>query len=77
VRYGQLGLVPLHTSGAQLGLPADPAGTTVQLPRLPARLQASQLAPHGVLQQKPSAQKPLMHSPPPAQAEPFDFLASH
>jgi hypothetical protein len=48
---GQVDAAPLQTYGAQLGLPADPAGTLVQLPRLPATLQALQAPAHELLQQ--------------------------
>ncbi len=43
-------LAPLQTYGLQLGLPTEPAATTVQVPRPPATLHASQLAPHEALQ---------------------------
>jgi hypothetical protein len=48
---GQLVAAPSHRYGEQLGPPGEPAGTTEQVPRLPDTLQASQLAPHVVLQQ--------------------------
>jgi hypothetical protein len=39
-------------------------------------LHASQAPPHAVLQQTPSTQLPLAHSPAPAQLEPFVFFAT-
>jgi hypothetical protein len=38
-------------------------GISVQVPTLPARLQASQVPAQAVLQQTPSTQLPLAHSP--------------
>jgi hypothetical protein len=43
--------MPSHRYGAQLGAPAVPAGTTPQLPSLPARLQALHAPPHADDQQ--------------------------
>ena len=64
-----LGLAILLT-----GVPgAIPAGMTAQVPTLPARLHASQAAPQAVLQQTPSAQKPLLHWLPRPHAPPFVF----
>jgi hypothetical protein len=51
-----------------------PSGTAVQTPTLPARLHFSHVPPHRALQQTPSAQKPLKHSPSPPQAKPSFFL---
>ncbi len=48
---GQIACEPSHTYGVQLGLPADPAATTVHVPRLLATLHASQLEPQAALQQ--------------------------
>ncbi len=48
---GQLVEPPSHTSGEQLGSPAEPAGASPQLPSLPARLQESQLSLQAELQQ--------------------------
>jgi hypothetical protein len=48
-----------------------PAGTGEQLPSADGSAQLRQLPPHAVLQQMPSMQKPLAHSPPVMQAWPF------
>jgi hypothetical protein len=42
----------------------------VQAPTVPASAQDWQVPPHALLQQTPCAQKPLLHSVPPAHAEP-------
>jgi hypothetical protein len=52
---------PLHRYGAHGGLPADPAGTFVQVPSCPLRLHASHPPPQALSQQRPSAQLPLLH----------------
>ena len=54
---------------------AFPAGTTVQIPGDPCTLQARQVSLHEVLQQTPSAQKPLWQSLLQAQASPFGRAA--
>ncbi len=74
---GQLVPEPLHRYGAQLGLPVEPAGLGVHVPKLPDTLHASQAAPQAVLQQYPSMQLPLVHSTALAQLWPFAFLATH
>ncbi len=53
---GQRGEVPLHTYGAQEGLPALPEGMGLHVPTLPVRLQTSQLLSHAELQHTPSTQ---------------------
>jgi hypothetical protein len=50
---------------------ACPAGMTVQIPGDPCTLQARQVSLHAVLQQTPSAQKPLWQSLLQAQVSPF------
>jgi hypothetical protein len=50
-----------------------PAGTGVQVPANPARLQERQ-PPHCWLQQTPCWQSPVPHSAPPAQVAPVVFL---
>ncbi len=55
----QVVLDPSQRYGEQDGLPAEPSGTTEQVPSLPASSQASQLSPQAVLQQYPSTQFPL------------------
>jgi hypothetical protein len=54
---------------------ALPAGTTVQIPGDPWTSQARQVSLHEVLQQMPSAQKPLWQSLVQAQASPFGRAA--
>jgi hypothetical protein len=54
-----------------------PAGRLVQVPRLPARLQARQGPVHVVLQQRPSTQLPEAHSQPKEHVAPLDFSATH
>jgi hypothetical protein len=53
-------LAPVHTNGAQLGVPAAPLARSVQEPGVAVHVShgPSQAAP----QQTPSAQKPLVHS---------------
>ena len=58
------------------GLPAAPAGTLVQVPTEPARLQALQLPTHAVLQQALSTQLALAHSFKPAQPTPRAFFGT-
>ena len=56
--------VPPQVSPAPVQAARGAAGAPVegrQAPRLAARLQASHCPPHEVLQQTPSAQKPLWH----------------
>jgi hypothetical protein len=53
--------LPLHTYGAQLGLPVEPDDMLVQVPKEPVRLQASHAPAQAVLQQRPSTQWPLVH----------------
>jgi hypothetical protein len=48
-----------------------PAGMTVQIPGEPWRSQARQVSVHALLQQTPSAQKPVWQSLLQAQASPF------
>jgi hypothetical protein len=74
---GQLALAPLHKYGVQLGLPLEPADTTVHAPRLPATLHASQLPPQAVLQQRPSTQLPLWHALAPLHAAPLVCFGLH
>jgi hypothetical protein len=74
---GQPALTPLQRKGVQLGLPAEPSDSGLQVPMLPLRLQASQAAPQAVVQQTPSAQKPLWHCRAEVQTVPFACLAAH
>jgi hypothetical protein len=70
---------PLHTYGAQLGLPWVPAVATEQVPLAlpPAAMEhASQLAEQAELQQKLSTQKPVAQVAPEPQALPFPALHS-
>ena len=53
-----------------------PVGTSVQVPSFPATLQARQVSPHGLLQQKPSTQYPLMHCKAAEQALPGPRLTA-
>jgi len=48
----------------------EPAGTSVQVPRLSARLHARQVPQLPALQHTPSMQNPLVHCPPALQAAP-------
>jgi hypothetical protein len=68
--------VPLHTYGEQLGLPVEPEDMLVQVPREPARLQASQAPEQAVLQHTPSTQLPLAHWVPAAHAVPLGWSAT-
>ena len=52
----------------------SPAATNVHVPGAEMVLQALQVSLHAVLQQTPSAQKPLAQSPSQPQAVPFVFL---
>ncbi len=47
---------------------SSPAGTLVQVPTLPVRLQTWQVLEHGLPQQTPCAQMPDAHSAPVTQA---------
>jgi hypothetical protein len=47
-----------------------PAGTVEQVPPVPVRAHDRQVPVQAVLQQTPCAQKPLLHSVPPAHAAP-------
>jgi hypothetical protein len=73
---GQAAEEPVHTKGAQEGLPAEPAETGEQVPTLPARSQASQAPPHAVLQQTPSTQLPEAQALAAEQAPPLVFLGT-
>ena len=73
---GQLAAEPLHTYGAQAGAPAVPAELLVQVPTLPARLQASQAPAQAVLQHTPSTQLPATHSLSAPQVVPRTFLGT-
>jgi hypothetical protein len=73
---GQEAEEPLHTNGAQVGLPALPEATGLHVPTLPATLHASQEPLHAVLQQTPSAQLPLPHWLAAEQVAPADFFGS-
>jgi hypothetical protein len=53
---------------------AVPAGTFVQVPRVPVRLQAWQVPQPLLAQQTPSAQKPELHSAPAVQVVPLPFF---
>ena len=55
----------------------DPDAMLAQVPGLPARLQAWQVAQLGEPQQTPSTQLPLEHSLPLPQVAPGAFLARH
>jgi hypothetical protein len=54
-----------------------PAVKLVQVPRAPATSQARQPPVHAVSQQRPSTQKPDVHSTALRQAEPFTSLSTH
>ena len=56
---GQVLVTPSQRYGAQTGLPTDPSGTALQVPKLPAKLQASQASAQVLLQQRPFTHKPL------------------
>lgn len=59
---GQSGPVPLQVKRPQLGFCPDvPAGTFLQVPTEPVRLQRSQPPSHALLQQTPSTQWPDEH----------------
>ena len=64
---------PPQTRGAQAGAPAEPALRKVQVPTVPARLQASQAPPQAEVQQKPSTQLPLWQSVGRVQEPPIPF----
>ena len=51
-------------------------GRNEQVPRVPARLQASQVPSQAVSQQTPSVHSPLSHSPSPPHEEPWGFFAT-
>jgi len=51
-----------------------PAGALVHIPRFPATLHARQSIVHAELQQYPSTQFPLTHSPSPLHVVPSTFL---
>jgi hypothetical protein len=74
---GQALLDPSQRYGVQLGLPDDASGRGVQLPRLPATSQPSQLPVHAPSQQNPSTQKPLAHCTGPPHPWPVLFLGTH
>ncbi len=68
---GQSASVPLHTTAPpQAGLPGSPEGAGPQVPAW-APSQRSQEPAQALLQQTPSAQKPLRHWAPAAQVAPF------
>jgi Wiskott-Aldrich syndrome protein len=48
-----------------------PGGTGTHRPTIPGRLQLRQAPAHELSQQTPSVQKPVVHSPLPAQGEPI------
>jgi hypothetical protein len=58
---GQLLEEPPHTKGEQEGLPGLPEAEGLQVPTLPARLQASHAPLQEELQHTPSTQLPLAH----------------
>ena len=62
---------------APLQVSSIAAFTGLQVPASPVRLQARQAVVQALLQQTPSAQKPLVHSPAAAQTCPFAFFATH
>jgi hypothetical protein len=62
--------MPLHLSSM-----AD--FTAPQVPGLPVRLQAMHAVLHAVLQQYPSTQEPLVHSPTAMQVWPLSFFGRH
>jgi hypothetical protein len=66
--------LPLHTKGAQVGVPLDPAGLGLHVPTRPVTLQASQAPPQVLLQHTPSAHIPLVHSLAAEQAVPLFFF---
>ena len=68
---GQTWCVPSHRYGTQLGDPAVPAGSVVQVPTEPLNVHDSQAVPHVELQQTPLTQSPDEHCRPSAQATPF------
>ncbi len=55
----------------------DPAGVKVQRPGAPPALQVSQVPSQAVSQQTPSAQWPLAHWLPAAQANPSGSFPTH
>ena len=59
---GHCAEVPLQSWLPQLGLPALPAGSSVQVPTLPTSPHASQGPLQVASQQAPSTQKPVRHS---------------
>jgi hypothetical protein len=74
---GHAAEAPLHTYGAQAGVPALPEGVAVHVPTLPGRLQASQAPAQAVSQQTPSTQLPNSHSLLPPQVALGAFFSSH
>lgn len=60
-----------------LQLSSTPDFTGLQVPMVAARLQAVQLPVQALLQQVPSAQKPLVQSAPFWQVWPLAFLGTH
>jgi hypothetical protein len=71
----QAASVPLQVESPH-SLPGSvPAVEMVQLPTVPAALQASQAPPHAPLQHTPSAQEPELHWLPPLQDAPSSFFA--
>ncbi len=78
----------MHTLGAQLGLPVEPADNSAHVPSVVAPVateQASQAPLHAVSQHTPSAQFPVEHTRQPAclqslvvlQVAPWPFCATH
>ncbi len=69
---GQVTAVPLQRYGAQLGLPACPAGTGVHAP-----VEQVPHAPHAELQHVPPKQNPDWHWLALEQPEPFASFETH
>ena len=77
-RMGQSASVPLQTTEPpHAGLPGSEAGAGRQVPRVPERLQRSQLPLQGESQHTPSAQKVDRHSALEPQAVPAVFSGTH
>ncbi len=73
----QAASVPLQVNRPHSFPGSVPAVEMLQLPTVPAVLQASQAPPHPALQHTPSAQKPEVHSLAPPHAPPSTFFAVH
>jgi len=74
---GHAVLAPLHENGAQLGLPALSAGSSVHVPTEPPTLHALHAPVHALSQHTESTHRPLTHALPALQACPFGSFGTH